>query len=632
MSNKRIARCSRLVAIAFFYLLLAVPAPADTAVPLGFLPCPDDPGFSCGNVVVPVDRSGAVPELAGRAISLNVMIKPAAVANTDGALFALAGGPGQAATPAASDFAEALASALQTRDLVVFDQRGTGSSGYLDCPGASSSSTLEDFVIACAQEIGPARDFYSSKDSAEDIEAIRQAIGVERVTIFGVSYGTYVAQLYSRLFPAQTAALVLDSVVPATGVDPFLRSNFQAISKVLKANCSRGLCRGITRNPLADLSKVVKLVARKPLRVVDGSGTPRLFKVGEADLLDFVVETFSLDAVARARTPAALRSARAGDTYPLGRLLLPAPSSSAPSTEMSVALYMATSCADTPFPWNSTDDPATRGTKASDALAALPANTFSPFSRSTVLALSNISICRYWPPTGVSSAVPAPVPDVAVLVLEGLADDLTPLADAVSVGSLFPHAIRVNVPFSGHSVISNVWPNADVCVSRALRGFFSNQPIPSCSFVKPFFRPTPVDPSSFAKVKPLRLAGERGRTLAAALGTLSDVTMSALSMVGPPSGLRSGFFSGPPNRVRLRDVVYVPGVQVNGTANLLNGVARVSVSGKASRGSLTVRRGKKTTLVTGKLGGRSFSVRVRTPANDAKVITYLPRLLERTAR
>ena len=117
---------------------LALAAPALGAVPpTGFTPCKSASGFWCGTVKVPVDRSGvALPVTT--TITLHVMWKPARVTDSGGALFALAGGPGQAANPFAADFAASLAPALGTRDLVVFDQRGTGANA-LDCPNAAKA-------------------------------------------------------------------------------------------------------------------------------------------------------------------------------------------------------------------------------------------------------------------------------------------------------------------------------------------------------------------------------------------------------------------------------------------------------------------------------------------------------------
>jgi pimeloyl-ACP methyl ester carboxylesterase len=606
--------------------VLAIPALAQAAVPVGFLPCPSVSGFYCGTVTVPIDRSGTVPALAGKTIALHVMWKPATVADTDGALFALAGGPGQAATPFATDFATLLAPALGTRDLVVFDQRGTGESGPLNCPGATSSATsLQQFVEMCAAELGPARDFFSSKDSAEDIDAVRQAIGVDQATVFGVSYGTYVAQLYSRLFPTHTAALVLDSVVGATGVDPLSRSNFAAMPKVLAANCARNLCHGITANSFADLARVAKRAERSgiALNYVDETGKPRLFRASEADLLDFVVETFSLDAAARARFPAALRSALAGDSYPLGRLLSPVTSGNS-SAGTGEALYTATSCSDTRFPWAPSDPLSVREAKATAALAALPASAYSPFTSAAGRAISNIDRCIYWPASSVDSSVTAPVPDISVLVLDGLEDNLTPLSDAGAVAALYPHAVRVNVPFTGHSAITDVWPNADTCVMSSLAHFFTHTSISPCSFVTPFFRPVRVDPGSLASVKPIRVKGIRGRTIGAVLGTLSDLTTTALS--GSDTGLRGGIFSGSLLKVRLRKLVYVPGVVVSGTYSVVTGIGTVTVTGVGSHGTLSVNRGKKFTTVKGRLDGKPVQIRVRTATNDATIAIRLPRL------
>ena len=603
---------------------LAFPATAHAQPPLGFTPCADATGFYCGTVSVPIDRSGLV---TANMIPLSVMWKPAAIANTDGALFALAGGPGQAATPYASEFAAVLAPALGTRDLVVYDQRGTGHSGRLECPGADNSATnVQQLIEMCSSELGPARDFYSSKDSAEDIEAVRQAIGIDRIAIFGVSYGTYVAQLYAKLFPTHTAALALDSVVSSTGVDPFSLSNFAAVARVLKANCVRGLCRKVTANPTSDLASLVRRSARGGIRLryIGSNGIDNGFRVGEADIFDFMVETFSEDAVARARFLAALRSALAGDPYPLGRLMAPAPVSA--TSNVSTALYFATVCSDTHFPWLASDPASIRVSAFDGALAALPPSDFSPFSTKTALTVSPAHFCVYWPPSTVDTSVTAPFPDVPVLTLSGLEDDLTPLTDAAEVASQLPTAFRVNVPFTGHSVISDVWPDADACVKRALTHFFSLTPIPSCASVKPFFRPVERDPSSLAQVRPLSLKGLPGKTIRAVMGTLSDVTMTVFSG-GPSSGLRGGYIAGTLMNVRLHKVVYVPGVVVNGKIDLLEGSGKVTISGKGSHGELSIQRGRNFTLLKGTLDGAPLKIHVRTPPNDAKVAVQLPILL-----
>ncbi len=72
---------------------------------------------------------------------------------------ALAGGPGQAALPLAEFIAQAIAPALGSRDLLVFDQRGTGASDPLSCPAFEVFSTqpASQLFEQCASELGPAR-------------------------------------------------------------------------------------------------------------------------------------------------------------------------------------------------------------------------------------------------------------------------------------------------------------------------------------------------------------------------------------------------------------------------------------------------------------------------------------------
>jgi len=615
--------------LAVTFAALALPAPALGAVPAGFTPCTIASGFYCGRVVVPVDRSGlAVPTTT--TLTLNVMWRPAVVADTNGALFALAGGPGQAATPFAADFAAVLAPALQTRDLVVFDQRGTGA-GALDCPGAALASTLQQYVQNCAAELGPGRAYYTSKDSALDLDAVRQAVGADQVTIYGVSYGTYVAQLYARLFPTHTAALVLDSVVAPTGVDAFLRSNFTSIPSVLAANCAKGLCRGITRTPYSDLKKLVARVQAKgslSLSYVNSSGHVVRIGVNQSDLFYFMAEIFSFDAAVRARLPGAIRSALAGDTYPLGRLFAPSSSGTTSNAELSDTLYLATRCTEENFPWVSSDSTSTRQSKLSTVLGGIAASTFNPFTAGTALSVSDINYCLYWPaPTvPVDPTVTAPPPNIPVLVLSGQEDDVTPAVDGKQVAALFPQAVRLSVPYTGHSVTSDIWPTASTCVSKALASFFGGAPVASCANAGPFFRPTKIDPVSLAKVKPVKLTGLPGRTLGAVLGTLSDVAMTELSS-GPTAGLRGGYFSGSIASLRLRKVVFVPGVFVSGTMNLVTGVSRLTVTGTGSHGKLVLHRYKKQTTIKGTLGGKRLSIKTPTSANDATVAIRLPGLL-----
>src|SRR5580692_7226933 len=101
---------------------------------LTYAPCTSSPAFACASLPVPLERSGAVPG----AISLSLEVKAAGPTPSRSAVIALAGGPGQAALPLGEFAAKALAPALVDRDLIVFDQRGTGASDPLSCAALES--------------------------------------------------------------------------------------------------------------------------------------------------------------------------------------------------------------------------------------------------------------------------------------------------------------------------------------------------------------------------------------------------------------------------------------------------------------------------------------------------------------
>src|SRR6202171_5563571 len=229
-----------------------------------FASCPHSPGFSCARVRVPLDRSGTIPG----SVSLHLERRLAGARPSRDAVIALAGGPGQASLPLGEFIARALAPALGVRDLLVFDQRGTGSSSPLRCRALESSvaQALSRLFARCAHQIGPARGAFTTQESVGDIEALRQAGGYGKLLLYGTSYGTKVALEYAERYPQHVEGLVLDSVVLPTGPDPFALPTFQAIPPVLGELCAARACAGITRNPLGDLARLSTRLRRRALR------------------------------------------------------------------------------------------------------------------------------------------------------------------------------------------------------------------------------------------------------------------------------------------------------------------------------------------------------------------------------
>jgi pimeloyl-ACP methyl ester carboxylesterase len=97
--------------------------------------------------------------------------------------------------------------------LVAVDGRGTGGSGPLRCPMLLPAHLEATAPAAeCAKALGPRRDFYGTADHAEDLEAVRAALGYDSVALYGVSYGTELALAYALAHPGRVDRLLLDSV------------------------------------------------------------------------------------------------------------------------------------------------------------------------------------------------------------------------------------------------------------------------------------------------------------------------------------------------------------------------------------------------------------------------------------
>ena len=294
---------------------------------IAWAPCGESNEFACAHLTVAQDPSGATPGV----ITLAIRRHRAPIGGENDAVVALAGGPGQAALPFAEQFAKLLGPVIDTRDLIVFDQRGTGQSQPLSCHRfeAPAAHGPQGRVIArCADQLGPARAFYTTADTVADIEAIRAAGGYEKLVLYGTSYGTKVAERYAQTYPSDVEALVLDSVVPPNGPDPLNRATFAAIPRILHQLCARRACAQITTSPVADLARVLARIRRAPLhgRWIDGNGHSHRVRISSDELLEILLEG-DLEPTLRAELPAAIRSAANGDTAALARLLQRAQSS-----------------------------------------------------------------------------------------------------------------------------------------------------------------------------------------------------------------------------------------------------------------------------------------------------------------
>jgi pimeloyl-ACP methyl ester carboxylesterase len=632
----------RKLAVTFLAAPLAAGCVAACALPVSagaggiqipFKPCKESTEFACAHLTVPLDPSGVTPGT----ITLAIRRRLAPVGEAHSAVIALAGGPGQSAIPFAETFTELLGPILDTRDLIVFDQRGTGYSHPLSCHGFEQPGAYHSggqLIKACAEQIGPERAFYTSLDSVADIEALREALGYEKLVLWGTSYGTKVAEEYAQEYPQHVEALVLDSVVPPTGPDPLDRSTFEAIPRILRQLCAYRQCAHITSNPVADLARLVRRMRGGVVRgrYVGPHGHPHPVGISANELLD-VLLAGDFDPILRAELPAAVRAAAGGDNAPLARLLVHASSGESEEGEgIDVPLYYTTTCEEADFPWSRSAGPSERLAQARAQIGALPTSAFAPFTPANVLDFDELRACAYWP---FAATAPPPateaMPDVPTLILSGADDLRTPTANARAVAAQIPDAHLLVVPNTGHAVLED---EPTSCARKALQAMFSGgvgvhtiAPCPAGPPSSPLLLPTPLAPARLADVAPAHgYHGRTGRTLQAVALTIADfdrqLTIQLLASSSSANlsslssgGLRAGWARLSKSGLSFHGYSYVPGVTVSGMVKSEKVTLRVGGSA-AAHGTLHLGRHKG---LVGELGGERVSTGASPTATAAIV-------------
>ncbi|HKO92951.1 MAG TPA: alpha/beta fold hydrolase, partial [Polyangiaceae bacterium] len=174
--------------------------------------------LQCARVRVPIDY--AAPDSGTIQIAINRI--SARGAERRGVVLLNPGGPGAPGKAFAAASADALRALLPGYDFIGFDPRGVGESAALHCSrdvdltgllkSGGVDAMLEGLRSAsqsCAMENGSLFNHIGSNQVVQDIDQIRQALGVEEINFIGVSYGTRLGALYAQAFPEHARAVVL---------------------------------------------------------------------------------------------------------------------------------------------------------------------------------------------------------------------------------------------------------------------------------------------------------------------------------------------------------------------------------------------------------------------------------------
>jgi pimeloyl-ACP methyl ester carboxylesterase len=414
----------------------------------------------CGSLTVAENPA----DPGGRKIDLFVARVPAISLNkAPDPLFLIPGGPGTSTVELYTTAAASFSRVRRDRDIVLVDQRGTGQSHRLDC----NYSEQNVFDRLDAVEVGPenvrCRDelsrnsdlrFYTTSVAVQDLDAVRRALGYERINLYGNSYGTRVAQHYARRYPQATRTVILDGVGnPAEVLGPAIAIDAErALERILKRCQADAACVGAFKDPFADYHALRERLAKKaePTTIQDAStGRPIHFDF-TGKHLSAVLRLATYNDAQAALLPLSLHLAMREDNFlPLAsqfqvfaRLF---------ETAFAYGMHNSVVCSE--------DVPLID--RAALDVAALNATHMGAEQIQEL-----IEACQDWPKGVVDADLHAPLHSAAAaLLLSGSDDPVTPPEQAAAAQRGFADSQHVIIAGHGHGQL------AAPCVDRVIADF-----------------------------------------------------------------------------------------------------------------------------------------------------------------
>ncbi len=417
---------------------------------LGFTDCSIGAGAAklvarCTTLSVPLNPDAADSDM----LELSIARIPARRQSASNDAFTLlAGGPGQSAIESFPAVAFAFRHIMKDHDVILVDQRGTGGSARLSCPQPADSlgvefdddtSAIRESAEACLNELEHDPRYFTTSVAVRDLEHVREALGVSRWNLYGISYGTRVALHYLRRYPDRVRTLILDAVVPPTvPLGPDIAALAQRSLDIIFQRCadSPGCFDAFGNLETATRELLDSLKARPRTITYEDIASGRLTSMEFTwQHLAVTLRLLSYSSQTASILPSMLHEAIANDNFaPLARQAMLQTRSLGDS--LATGMHHSVICTeDAPFMSADSDEP--------------PPSTASYMGDSVVPSL--LATCASWPVgmidddfrQAVESAIPA-------LILSGEADPITPPAYGDKVAKSLSRSRHIVNAQQGH--------------------------------------------------------------------------------------------------------------------------------------------------------------------------------------
>ena len=381
---------------------------------------PGSPGIAarCGMFARPLNP---MDEHAGT-IDLKVAVIPAlSLEPATDPFVPIAGGPGQSTIQFYAGWTAAFERIRQDRDILLLDQRGTGDSAPMTCEldedaidGKYSAEKTLRLTQECLDLLPHDPRFFTTSIAVQDLEALRVALGYGQLNLYGVSYGTRVAQHFARRYPDSTRTVIIDGVVPPQlPLGPEIATESQrAIDRVFERCARDAACHERFPDLRSDFAALRATLSVAPVAVElmhPVTAKQEFVEFGDQQLAAAIrLLLYSPRTVAL--LPLVISEAANGNYTPLAAQFHMIVTSLAES--LSIGMHNAVMCTeDAPFiDWENLDHDAIRasymGSLQLDAIKTM---------------------CSVWPTGVLDEDLREPLAtDVPVLLLSGGADPITP--------------------------------------------------------------------------------------------------------------------------------------------------------------------------------------------------------------